>query len=75
MHSFPTEMRVWLALLVYSDRRSSQMADPHSFARRIVPDDHECLFSAIALLAEGVLKRDAAQRLRAVCADVPKPSR
>lgn len=45
------------------------MADPHSFARRIVPDDHECLFSAIALLAEGVLKRDAAQRLRAVCAD------
>ena len=29
------------------------MVDPHSFARRIVPDDHECLFSAIALLAEG----------------------
>ena len=35
-----------------------------SFARRVVPNDHECLFSAVALLAEGVLKRDAAQRLR-----------
>lgn len=40
-----------------------------SFARRVVPNDHECLFSAVALLAEGVLKRDAAQRLRSVCAD------
>jgi len=39
------------------------------FVRRVVPNDHECLFTAVALQAEGSFRNAAAQRLRAVCAE------
>ena len=39
------------------------------FARRSVPNDHECLFTAVALQCEGSFRNAAAQRLRALCAE------
>jgi len=37
--------------------------------RRHVPDDHECLFTAISYLAEGPGVANAGKRLRKLCAD------
>jgi hypothetical protein len=38
------------------------------FIRRSVPNDHECLFTAIGYLAEGSRLNNCAVRLREVCA-------
>jgi ribA/ribD-fused uncharacterized protein len=45
------------------------MAAPSIFVRRHVPNDNECLFTAIAYVAEGSRFNAAGQRLRRVCAD------
>jgi len=45
----------------------SDFAPPAVILRRHVPNDHECVFTAVAYLCEGST-RTAGQRLRAVCA-------
>ena len=45
-------------------------SSPKIMIRRYVPNDHECLFTAIAYFAEGSRKRDAGKRLRKICANV-----
>ena len=47
----------------------SDFTPPTMILRRRVPDDHECLFTAIAYLCEGSRHKAAGQRLRAVCAE------
>jgi len=37
--------------------------------KRTIPNDHECLFTAVALQAEGSFRNASAQRLRALCAE------
>mmetsp|Transcript_5259 Transcript_5259/g.6841 ORF Transcript_5259/g.6841 Transcript_5259/m.6841 type:complete len:380 (+) Transcript_5259:90-1229(+) len=47
----------------------STFIPPNMFVRRHVPNDHECLFTAIAYLCEGSRFNGAGQRLRKICAD------
>ena len=47
----------------------STFAPPPTVVRRFVPNDHECLFTAIAYLAEGSRHGNCGQRLRAICAE------
>ena len=44
-------------------------APPSNIVRRYVPNDHECLFTAIAYLCEGSRHGNCGQRLRAICAE------
>jgi ubiquitin thioesterase OTU1 len=42
---------------------------PAIIVRRHVPNDHECLFTAVAYMCEGSRFNGAGQRLRKVCSD------
>ena len=42
---------------------------PAIILRRSVPNDHECLFTAVAYLCEGSRHNSAGQRLRKICSD------